>query len=402
MKSKYTKYIIIPFFTILTMQYLLAQNPIIRHVRTADPSAHIWDDKGTLWIYTSGDPNDSCSDYSTMDGYRAFSTTDMVNYTDHGVILHSSNISWGVPGYMFAPTFAYKNGKYYCIYPHAYENSYAKFNCGVAVSDVPQGPFTDIGIIEGVSGQWIDPCVFTDTDGTSYLYWGINEPKVAKLKDNMTELAEEPRVIEYGSDNFFEAIYMHKKDDIYYFSYNTGKGGYYAMGDNPYGPFDYKGAVNPAQEQDHHSMIEFKGQWYFFYHVHNYNGGSGCMRNTCAEYLFYNADRTLKEVYPSSEGVAHVDAPVIRFTSPTYDQKFKASASVMVDVDVTDDKGVSKVKLYLNGELVDKKRKSPYTWGKGDRFLSGLKVGNYTLKAIVVNKDGRIGERSTNFSIDLN
>ena len=218
----------------------------------------------------------------------------------------------------------------------------------------------------------------------------------------MTELAEEPRVIEYGSDNFFEAIYMHKKDDIYYFSYNTGKGGYYAMGDNPYGPFDYKGAVNPAQEQDHHSMIEFKGQWYFFYHVHNYNGGSGCMRNTCAEYLFYNADRTLKEVYPSSEGVAHVDAPVIRFTSPTYDQKFKASASVMVDVAVTDDKSVSKGKLYVNGELVDKKRKSPYTWGKGDRFLSGLKVGNYTLKAIVVNKDGRIGERSTNFSIDLN
>lgn len=283
---------------------VFAQNPIIRHVRTADPSAHIWGD-GKLWIYTSGDP-DNAVDYKTMDGYRAFSTTDMVNYEDHGVILHSKDISWGVPGYMFAPTFAHKNGKYYCFYPHAYDTSYHKMNCGVAISDVPQGTFKDIGILKGVSGKWLDPCVFTDQDGTSYLYWGVDTPKVAKLKDNMTELAEKPRVIIYGEKNFFEASYMHTKDGKYYFSYNSGKGGFYSMGDNPYGPFQYKGAVNPAQGQDHHSMIEYKGQWYFFYHVPNWNGGSGFRRNTCAEYLYYNEDGTMKAVYPTKEGVKAV------------------------------------------------------------------------------------------------
>ncbi|MEM9866354.1 MAG: family 43 glycosylhydrolase [Bacteroidota bacterium] len=290
---------------------LLAQNPIIRHVRTADPSAHIWDNSGTLWIYTSGDPDDAV-DYTTMDGYRAFSTTDMVNFKDHGVILHSKDISWGVPGFMFAPTFAFKNGKYYCIYPHAYDSVEFKdkFYCGVAVSDVPQGPFKDIGIIEGVSGNWIDPCVFTDDDGTSYLYWGVYQPKVAKLKDNMLELAEEPRDIDYGEDNFFEAVYMHKKDGLYYFSYNTGtrgqKGGDYSIGDNPYGPFEHKGDINPWQLQDHHSIIEFKGQWYFFYHVDDWNGGTGFRRNTCVEYLDYNEDGTLVPVKRTKKGVEAV------------------------------------------------------------------------------------------------
>ena len=280
-----------------------AQNPIIRHVRTADPSAHVWGD-GKLWIYTSGD-NENAVDYTSMDGYRAFSTTDMVNYEDHGVVLHSKDLSWGIPGYMFAPTATYKNGKYYIVFPHSTQKSY-NMKCGVAVSDFPQGPFKSLGIINGVSGKWLDPCVFTDDDGTSYLYWGVNNPKVAKLKDNMTELAENPRDIVYGSNNFFEASYMHKKDGIYYFSYNIKGGGHYAMGDNPYGPFTYKGAVNPAQSQDHHSIVEYKGQWYFFYHVQNWNGGTQFRRNTCVEYLHYDKNGTMLPVYPTKIGVAEI------------------------------------------------------------------------------------------------
>jgi hypothetical protein len=91
MNSKYIKIIILLLLANIAMQNLMAQNPIICNVRAADPSAHIWDESGTLWIYTSGDP-DSTIDYITMDGYRAFFTTDMVNYKDHGVILHSKDI----------------------------------------------------------------------------------------------------------------------------------------------------------------------------------------------------------------------------------------------------------------------------------------------------------------------
>lgn len=75
-------------------------NPVIRHIRTADPSAHVWKD-GKIWMYTSHDMEDAVN-YNTMDGYRAFSSIDMVNWTDHGEILHSKDISWGVPEWIWA------------------------------------------------------------------------------------------------------------------------------------------------------------------------------------------------------------------------------------------------------------------------------------------------------------
>ena len=258
-------------------------NPVVRHFRTADPSAHVWED-GKVWMYTSRDAEDAVN-YNSMDGYRAFSSTDMVNWTDHGEVLHSKNIPWGAKGWMWAPTAIYKNNKYYLLYPHSVKGSKDDMRCGVAVSDVPQGPYKDIGWIKGVEGQWLDPCVFTDDDGKTYLYWGVREPKMALLKDNLLELAETPRSIAYGAKNFFEASYMHKYNGKYYYSYNAGLGGFYAMGDSPYGPFEYKGAINPKQRQDHHSIVEYKGQHYFFYHWQGWNGGSKFRRNTCIEYL---------------------------------------------------------------------------------------------------------------------
>ncbi|WP_288954858.1 family 43 glycosylhydrolase [uncultured Polaribacter sp.] len=279
-------------------------NPVIRHIRTADPSAHVWKD-GKVWMYTSRDAEDAVN-YNSMDGYRAFSSTDMVNWTDHGEVLHSKNIPWGAKGWMWAPTAIYKNNKYYLLYPHSVKGSKDDMRCGVAVSDVPQGPFKDIGWIKGVEGQWLDPCVFTDDDGKTYLYWGVREPKMALLKDNLLELAETPRSIVYGAKNFFEASYVHKYNGKYYYSYNAGLGGFYAMGDSPYGPFEYKGAINPKQRQDHHSIVEYKGQHYFFYHWQGWNGGSKFRRNTCIEYLYYNEDGTIQEIYATKEGVQKI------------------------------------------------------------------------------------------------
>ena len=92
---------------------VIAQNPFITHMYTADPSAHVWDD-GRLYVYASHDidPPRGCD---LMDRYHVFSTDDMVNWTDHGEILNSSQVEWGRPegGFMWAPDCAYKNGKYY-------------------------------------------------------------------------------------------------------------------------------------------------------------------------------------------------------------------------------------------------------------------------------------------------
>ncbi len=109
--------------------------------------------------------------------------------------------------------------------------------------------------MQGPTGNWLDPCCFMDDDGQAYLYWGANGPPyVAKLKDNMVELAETPRLVNYGNSNFFEAVHVHKRNGVYYFSYHGG-GGHYSMGSSPYGPFTYKGQVNPSQSQDHHSHL---------------------------------------------------------------------------------------------------------------------------------------------------
>lgn len=280
-------------------------NPVIRHIRTADPSAHVWND-GKVWMYTSQDMEDATF-YDSMDGYHAFSSTDMENWKDYGEVLHSKDIPWGATGWMWAPTAIYKNNKYYLLYPHSVKGNKDDMRCGVAVSDVPQGPFKDLGWIEGVEGKWLDPCVFTDDDGKTYLYWGVREPKVALLKDNLLELAEKPRTVEYGAKNFFEASYMHKYKGKYYFSYNAGLGGFYGMADNPYGPFEYKGGLNPKQRQDHHSIVEYKGKNYFFYHWQGWNGGSKFRRNTTIEYLYYNEDGTIKEIYATKEGVQKIN-----------------------------------------------------------------------------------------------
>lgn len=109
-------------------------SPVIRHIRTADPSAHIWKD-GRVWMYTSHDMEDAVN-YNTMDGYHAFSSTDMINWTDHGEVLHSKDIPWGAKGWMWAPTAIYKNNKYYLIYPHSVKGIKDDMRCGVAISDV--------------------------------------------------------------------------------------------------------------------------------------------------------------------------------------------------------------------------------------------------------------------------
>ena len=286
-------------------------NPIIKHIRSADPAAEVWND-GRVWIYASHDQEDA-TDYSGMDGYHAFSSYDLVHWTDHGEVLHSRDVGWGNPdgGWMFAPDAAYKNDMYYLYFPHL--SSEWRWRIGVATSQRPEGPFTDVGhYIEGTDN--IDPTCFVDEDGQAYLLWGGGDvgssvPKIARLKENMTELAEEPRIIEYGANNFGEGGYLHKRDSLYYFSYTCHScwpyQAYYAIGDHPYGPFEYKGELNrsPPGAQDHHSMIEFHNQWYYFYHTGNYEGGSLYRRNICIDSLFYNADGTMQEIRQTTTGV---------------------------------------------------------------------------------------------------
>jgi len=285
-------------------------NPVSRWHSAADPDVQVWGD--TIWVYTSQDRKMISgvheSHYDAMDGYHVFSTTDLVNWTNHGEIIHSKDIAWANGGFLWAPGSARKNGKYYLYYP--IKDKQMQWKIGVAVGNTPIGPFKDTGKpIDGLGG--IDPKVFIDDDGQAYLY--NNSAVVAKLKPNMIELAEPTRKIVYGSSEvmsndtsrFSEGSYMHKKDGIYYYSYtclgNKINPGMYAMGKSPYGPFEFKGGMAswPKGAQDHHSIIEFKGQWYYFYHSSPenfplYKESQG--RVFGFDRLYYNKDGSIQKV----------------------------------------------------------------------------------------------------------
>jgi len=287
-------------------------NPLSRIHSATDPDVQVWDD--VVWMYCSQDRNvDSTKHkhlYDAMDGYHAFSSKDMVNWTDHGEILHSRDVPWAGEkgGFLWAPGVARKDGKYFLYFP--IKNKEGEWRVGVAVGDTPAGPFKDSGRpLGGLKGA--DPKIFIDDDGEAYIY--NNPGVVAKLKPNMIEMAEEPRLIEYAPKEIMEndtlkflaGAYMHKKDSVYYFSYSNWKNktfqGYYATGNNPYGPFEWKEAMapRPADAQDHHSIIEFNGQWYYFYHISlknlpKYKESQG--RIACYDKIFYNDDGTIQMV----------------------------------------------------------------------------------------------------------
>ncbi len=314
--------------------------PFIKGIYTADPSAHVFN--GKIYIYPSHDKgqdavsNDTGDQYD-MEDYHIFSCDDVYSpVIDHGIALHVKDVPWASKQ-MWAPDAAYKNGKYYFYFPAKDKNEI--FRIGVAVSDKPEGPFTPEK--EPIKGSFsIDPAVFTDKDGSSYMYFGglwggqlerwqtgsyvpdaqgpaFNEnalgPRVAKMKDSMTEFDGEVKEIvildETGkplkahntTKRFFEGVWMHRYKDTYYLSYSTGDTHFlvYATASNPYGPFTYRGKIlEPVKGwTTHHSIVEFKGNWFLFHHDAALSGADN-KRSVQVKELAYNKDGTIQTIKP--------------------------------------------------------------------------------------------------------
>lgn len=301
--------------------------PLVTHVYTADPSAHVFD--GKIYIYPShdidaGDAFDDLGSHFDMQDYHVFSMDNPeAEALDHGVALHVKDIPWAEKQ-LWAPDAAYKNGTYYLFFPA--KDYDGIFRIGVATSSLPVGPFTPQP--QAIKNSFsIDPAVFKDENGDYLMYFGgiwggqlqrwrtgvfkaegegpfvhlpkDDEPalcaKVAKLSDDLLEFDEEPKDLiildETGKpllqgDNerrFFEAPWVHKYNGKYYFSYSTGDTHYicYATGDNPYGPFTYRGRIlNPVVGwTSHHSIVEFQDKWYLFYHDSSLSKGVTHLRS---------------------------------------------------------------------------------------------------------------------------
>jgi beta-xylosidase len=296
-----------------------AANPFITSIYTADPSAHVWSD-GRLYVYPSRDmdPPRGCD---LMDHYHVFSTDNMVDWRDEGEILNSSQVSWGRKegGFMWAPDAAYRNGTYYFYFPHPSGTSWNDtWKIGVATSTKPTSDFKDAGYIKGAGGfAMIDPAVFMDTDGRAYLYYGGGGHCAGvKLKPDMTEVDGEPRPMT-GLTDFHEATWVFKRNGVYYLSYADNHPDnnlmQYATSSSPLGPWTSRGVYLESTGCDttHGSVVEYKGQWYQFYHNKSISG-QGNLRSICVDKLDFNDDGSIRTVVQTKTGppaAGPVDAP---------------------------------------------------------------------------------------------
>ncbi|KAL4969295.1 glycoside hydrolase family 43 protein [Aspergillus stella-maris] len=341
-------------------------NPLIKHIYTADPSAHVFN--GKLYIYPSHDidtgieSNDNGDQYD-MNDYHVFSIDSLsplstgneeVKVKDHGVVLSLPDVPWASKQ-LWAPDAAFRDGKYYLYFPA--RDTEGRFRVGVAVSMNPEGPFRAERAYLGGSYS-IDPAVFiddvpsrdkeregwdSDRDGDgkeAYIYfgglwggqlekytpsndpdsdggWKFNAageepsspstpalgPRVAKLSRDMLSLASPVKEITIldesrhpiastdHSRRFFEASWLHKYAGVYYFSYSTGDTHYlvYATSSSPWGPFMYRGRLlEPVLGwTTHHSIVEFEGRWWLFYHDCEISNGVSHLRNVKVREIEY-------------------------------------------------------------------------------------------------------------------
>ncbi len=324
------------FFVALFAANGLAQNPIVRTMYSADPSARVFGDR--VFLFPSHDilatPGKGRVGWFCMEDYHVFSSPNLTDWTDHGVVVTQNKIPWVKPDSysMWAPDCIYRNGKYYFYFPTTPKDSTISrgFTVGVATADKPEGPYTPQPTpIKGVRG--IDPNVIIDKDGQAYLYWSQGNIYAAKLKENMLELASDPVILkDLPTQGLKEGPYVFERAGIYYLTFphvgsKTTERLEYAMSNNPLGPFKMTGVIMDESPSgcwtNHHSVIQFKNQWYLFYHDKDYSPNFDKARSVKADSLFFNADGTIKKVIPTLRGVGITNA-----TSPIQIDRYSAKS----------------------------------------------------------------------------
>jgi len=305
------------FILMITASALFAQNPIIQNQFTADPTARVFGDK--IYLYPSHDiPSPSGQnlrkDWFCMEDYHVFSSSNLTDWTDHGVIVSQTSVPWANPkAYsMWAPDCIYKNGKYYFYFPTAPDSTFEKgFAIGVAVAENPFGPFKP-AFKPIKKAQGIDPNVFVDKDGQAYLYWSGRNFMVAKLKDNMTELASEPQIIDnLPVKGLKEGPFLFERKGKYYLTFphveNKIERLEYAIGESPVGPFKMAGVIMDESPTgcwtNHQSVVNFRNQWYLFYHSNDLSPKFDKNRSVRIDSLFFNTDGTIRKVIPTFRGI---------------------------------------------------------------------------------------------------
>ncbi len=329
-----------------------AHQPLVRDIYTADPAAHVFG--GKLYVYASHNiESPPLPDVPPFQGAQgnAFKMRDYIALEMarpggavrvHRDLLKLEDVPWAARQ-LWAPDVAYKRGTYYLYFPA--KDRAGAFRIGVATAKTPAGPFT--ARPQPIRGSYsIDPAVFTDDDGTSYMLFGglsggqlqkvvdgvyrangpatdprapherAFMPQIARLSGDMLEFAGRPRdatIVDAdgkpllsGDDSrrFFEGAWMHKHGGRYYLSYSTGGTHLlaYAVGDTPYGPFNWSGTIlRPVQGwTTHGSTVRHGGRWWLFY-ADSQMSDKTWLRNVKVAPLQHDADGAIRPIDPFIE-----------------------------------------------------------------------------------------------------
>ena len=302
-------YFLLSIAIILSLLSLNAQNPIIRNQFSADPTARVFN--GKVYLYPSHDivaPKDKNlrKDWFCMEDYHVFSSENLTDWTDHGVIVTQTKVPWLTKtNYdMWAPDCVYKNGKYYFYFP-------VGGKIGVATADKPEGPYTVLDKpVTGIGG--IDPCVLLDKDGSAYIFTARGRISVAKLKNNMIEVDGDVQTIaNLPTKGLIEGPFAFQFNGKYYLTYphveNKIERLEYSMSDSPMGPYKPVGIIMDESASgcwtNHQSIVQYKDQWYLFYHDKDYSPKFDKNRSVRIDSLFFNTDGTIQKVKPTLRGV---------------------------------------------------------------------------------------------------
>lgn len=299
------------------------QNPIFTDRFTADPACTVVGDRIYAFV---GEDKAGVGGWFNMPHWVLYSSADMINWTDHGVILKASDFPHANPYGAWAAQMVEKDGLYY-YYVTLDDTRNGKHMIDVAVSNNPTGPYKparqdgtplvtdDMTPDSHRKNADIDPTVFIDDDGTPWMAWGNGDCYMVRLKPNMIELDGEIRHI--GLRNYSEGPWLFKRKNLYYLVYAADAPGVqaeqiaYSTATSIEGPWTYRGLLTTSAKYGftiHPSVNEFKGKWYFFYHDGSYmlNGepGGDCRRQVCVEEMKFNKDGTIQPITLTEKGIA--------------------------------------------------------------------------------------------------
>jgi arabinoxylan arabinofuranohydrolase len=319
----------------ITTGSLFAQNPIVPGKGLCDPQVRIYNNK--VWLYATHDASVESKNFVMYDWW-VWSSTDLVNW-NYESTLKPEDTYFGKPDKdCWATDAMSKNGKYYFYFSRGFTD------IGVVMSDSPNGPWHDPlkkplipASLTPVEER--DPSIIMDDDGSAYIVFGVWDFYIAKLNEDMISLAEEPKIIfldkkdgPYGRGKTDDKSFIHKYNGKYYLSW----GCYYAMSDNVYGPYTYKGSIYTkdrlepefwksykAYDRDRHgSFFELYNQWYFICNDNSIPGSTPYFRNSVISYVHYKDNGEIEPVYLTRLGVGRYDASKGAIEAENY---FKAS-----------------------------------------------------------------------------